>query len=146
MPDLPLASQACLAVLLGLFALYTVALGYWQAAVLRGRSMRNPDGSFDDWHRQPSHYGMALADLFLICPATLLSLVLVFLAPRWGFFLMALVAFWYVWANLMTTATSLRFERPRITPAWIVVYPSGIVLGLAYLGWTAAHFDTLFAP
>jgi hypothetical protein len=57
---------------------------------------------------------------------------------------MSLVAFWYVWANLMTTATSLRFERPRITLAWIVVYPSGCALGLAYLAWTIAHFDALY--
>jgi hypothetical protein len=144
MPDLPLASQIGLYLLLALFALYTPMLAFWQVAVLKGKAMENPDGSFDDWHRQRTHYGIALADLVVITPASALGLVLVFVAPRWGFFLMSLVAFWYVWANLMTTATSLRFERPRITLAWIVVYPSGCALGLAYLAWTIAHFDALY--
>ena len=41
------------------------------------------------------------------------------------------IRIWLLWANLMTTSTSLRFLNPKITLSWIVVYPFGIVLGLS---------------
>ncbi len=67
---------------------------------------------------------MAVADIFLACPITILGIVLVFASPRWGYYLLAWVSFWFVWANIVTTATSLRFEKPKITLSWPVVFPS----------------------
>ena len=57
---------------------------------------------------------------------------------------MGLVSFWFLWANVMTSVTSLRFEKPRVTLQWVVVFPLGAVIGLAYIAWTLAHFGTLF--
>jgi hypothetical protein len=52
MPDLPLASQIGLYLLLALFALYTPMLAFWQVAVLKGKAMENPDGSSScSWRR-----------------------------------------------------------------------------------------------
>jgi len=106
--------------------------------------MKNPDGSSDGWHQQKTHYGIAIADIFLACPASIAGILLVFVSPRWGYYLLALVSFWFVWANIMTTATSLRFEKPRITLNWLIVFPSGILLGLAYIVWTIIHFDIIY--
>ena len=72
--------------------------------------------------------------------------MLVFLAPRWGFFLLGMVSFWFLWANVMTTLTSLRFEKPRITLQWLVVFPLGAVVGVSFLAWTVAHFELVFGP
>jgi hypothetical protein len=63
---------------------------------------------------------------------------------RWGFYLLALVSFWFVWANMMTTVNSLRFEKPKITLNWFIVFPFGILVGLAYIAWTLIHFDTIY--
>jgi hypothetical protein len=57
-----------------------------------------------------------------------------------------MASFWFLWANTMTTITSLRFERPKITFQWIVVFPFGAVVGLSYLAWTVVHFELLFGP
>ncbi len=114
--------------------------------VLKGKAMKNPDGSVDDWHEQKTHYGMAFADVFLACPATIVGIVLVFVSPRWGYYLLALVSFWFVWANIMTTATSLRFEKPRINLVWFITFPFGSLLGLAYIVWTLVHFDNIYLP
>jgi hypothetical protein len=43
----------------------------------------------------------------------------------------------------MTTATSLRFERPKINLNWFVTTPFGILVGLAYIVWTAVNFDII---
>ena len=67
--------------IMGVFALL---IGPWQATVLRGKAMRNPDGSSDDWAEQKTHYRIAVADLFLACPATILGIPLVLLGSRWG--------------------------------------------------------------
>ena len=107
--------------------------------------MKNPDGSFDNWNEQKTHYGIALADIFITCPVNVVGIFLVFISPRWGYYLLALVSFWWVWSNTMTTSTSLRFEKPRITLNWIIVFPFGILIGLAFIVWTVVHFDTIYS-
>jgi hypothetical protein len=139
--ELSLLSQISLYALLVLIGLYALLVFGWQVKVLRGKAMRNPDGSSDDWHQQKSHFGIAVADVFLACPASIAGIFLVFVSPRWGYYLLALVSFWLVWANIMTTATSLRFEKPKITLNWLIAFPYGILLGLAYIVWTIAHFQ-----
>lgn len=115
MQDLPLFSQMVFYVLIVLVGLYVVLIGLWQIKVLRGETMQNPDGSTDDWHEQKTHFGIAVADVLLVCPAGIIGIILLFVSPRWGFYLLALVSFWFIWANIMTTATSLRFEKPTLT-------------------------------
>jgi hypothetical protein len=144
MQELPLLSRITLYALLALIGVYTLLILFWQVKVLKGKAMKNPDGSSDDWHQQKSHYGIAFADLFLACPAGIAGILLVLISPRWGYYLLALVSFWFVWTNTMTTATSLRFEKPRITLNWFIVFPSGILLGLAYIAWTIVHFDIIY--
>ena len=104
------------------------------------------DGTADDWHEQKIFYGIAVADLVLACPTTIVGVILVFVAPRWGYYLLALVSFWFLWANIMTTATSLRFEKPEITLEWLIVFPLGSVVGLAYILWSMVHFDAIYFP
>jgi hypothetical protein len=142
--ELGLISQVSLYVLLGIMGLIGLIIWGWQIQVLKGKAMKNPDGSFDDWHEQKLCYGIAFADIFLACPAGIAGIVLVFVSPRWGFFLLVMVAFWWVWANTMTTATSLRFEKPKITLNWIIVFPFGILVGLTFIVWTILHFDFCF--
>ena len=144
MQELPPLSRVTLYALLVLIGVYTLLVFFWQVKVLKGKVMRNPDGSSDDWHQQKTHYGIAFADIFLACPAGIAGIILVFLSSRWGYYLLALVGFWFVWTNTMTTATSLRFQKPKISLNWLIVFPSGILLGLAYLAWTIIHFDIIF--
>ena len=106
--------------------------------------MKNVDGSVDDWHQQRCHYGMAFADLFVACPVNVIGIVLIFVYPALGFYLLALVSFWWLWANVMTTATSLRFEKPEITAVWLLTFPFGALLGLAYIVWSFVHFEQIF--
>jgi hypothetical protein len=117
----------------------------WQIKILQGKAIKNPDGSFDSWHEQKTHYGIAFADIVLACPVNIVGIVLVFISPRWGFYILALVSFWMVWANTMTTSTSLRFEKPKITLEWIIVFPFGVLVGLSYLVWTIVHFDIIYS-
>ena len=138
------ASQITGYLLMAIIGLYVLFLWWFQVMVLRGKTMKNPDGSTDGWALQKTHYGIAFADVFLACPVSLFGIALVFIAPRWGCFVLGLIAFWFVWANLMTTATSLRFEHPKITLVWLATFPSGILLGAAYLAWVAIHFDAVF--
>jgi hypothetical protein len=146
MPGLSLVSQIGLYVLLALMGLLALAVWGWQILVLRGKAMKNPDRSADDWHEQKIIYGIAFADIFVACPATIMGIVLVFVNPRWGYYLLAWVSFWFVWANIMTTATSLRFEKPRITLNWFIVFPFAAFVGLAYITWTIIHFDIIYFP
>jgi hypothetical protein len=146
MQELTLFSQISLYVLLALIGLLALIVWGWQIMVLQGKTMKNPDGSTDDWHKQKTHYGIAFADIFLACPASIAGIILVFASPRWGFYLLAWVSFWFVWANIMTTVTSLRFEKPRITLSWFIVFPFGALVGLAYIAWTFIHFDTIYLP
>jgi len=146
MAELSLLSQISLYLLLALIGLFALLVGGWQIMVLQGKAMKNPDGSTDDWHAQKTHYGMAFADVFLACPASIAGIVLTLIHSRWGYYLLALVSFWFVWANIMTTVTSLRFEKPRINLHWLVTFPLGALIGLAYIVWTLAHFDTIYFP
>ena len=144
MQELSLVSQISLYVLMAFIGVYALLVGGFQAMVLKGKAMKNPDGSSDNWHEQKTHYGIAFADLVLACPVSIAGIVLVFVAPRWGYYLLALVSFWFIWANTMTTATSLRFEKPNINLNWLLVFPSGILIGLTYIIWTLIHFDIIY--
>jgi hypothetical protein len=144
MQDLPLFSQIVFYVLIVLVGLYVVLIGLWQIKVLRGEPMQNPDGTVDDWHEQKTHYGIALADVFLACPVGIIGIILIFVFPLWGFYLLAMVSFWFVWANIMTTATSLRFEKPTLTLNWWISFPVGGFIGLAFIIWTMIHFESIY--
>lgn len=143
MATLSLASQISLYVLIVTIGIVALVVWGGQIWVLRGNAFPNPDGSRDDWHEQKVIYGIALADAVLACPAAIVGVILVFVSPRWGIFLLALVSFWLLWANIMTTANSLRFYRPRIGFLWFMTFPFGALLGLAYLGWVIMHFDAV---
>ena len=144
MPELSLWSQISLYVLLALTGVLAVVILGAQYMVLIGKAMKNPDGSADDWHEQKMFYGISVADIFLACPLSIIGIVLVFVSPRWGIYLLTWVSFCFVWANIMTTATSLRFEKPKITISWFIVFPFGTLVGLAYFLWTLIHFDTIY--
>ncbi|MFC1524182.1 hypothetical protein ACFL6N_05255 [Thermodesulfobacteriota bacterium] len=145
MEQLTFFSKSIHYALITLLGLFTVLLAGWQVMVLRGKAMKNPDGSTDDWHEQKIIYGMAFADLFVIVPACLAGIVLVFINLAWGCYLLSLVGFWFVWVNVVTTVTSLRFEKPKITANWFIIFPTGAIVGLAYLAWMIVHFDTIFS-
>lgn len=144
--DLPGVSRIFLYVLLAVTSLVTVIVLFAQIGCLRGKPFENPDGTRDDWREQKVFYGIAWADILVACPVSFAAIVLVFLEPRLGFLLMGMVSFWFVWANVMTTATSLRFEKPQLTPHWFVVFPMGTVIGLAFLVWIGLHFRIIFGP
>jgi hypothetical protein len=144
METLPTSSSIILYVLLALMGLLSLIIWGWQIQILRGKAMKNPDGTADDWHEQKIFYGIAVADIFLACPLCVIGIALVFLAPRWGYYLLTWVSFWFVWANIMTTATSLRFEKPKITLNWLIVFPFGTLVGLAYFVWSLVHFEAIY--
>ena len=146
MQALSLFSQVTLYLLLALMCLLACVVWWAQFNILRGKPFNNPDGTVDDWHEQKIFYGIALADIFLACPTSIVGVILVFLMPRWGFYLLALASFWFLWANVMTTVTSLRFEKPRITLQWFIVFPFGALVGLAYIVWSVLHLDAIFLP
>ncbi len=144
MPELSPLSQLCLYTLLALMGIFTLIVWGCQVMILRGKTFKNPDGSVDDWHEQKTHYGIAFADIFLACPVNILGIVFILLGSRWGYFLLTLASFWWVWANVMTTATSLRFHHPRVNLMWFIAFPFGGLLGIAYIIWTLLHFDLIF--
>jgi hypothetical protein len=144
MVDLSLFSQVSLYVLMLFMGVIVVLVFFWQLNVLKGKAMKNPDGSSDSWHEQKIFYGIAVADLIFACPATIAGIVLVFILPQWGYFLLALVSFWFVWANIMTTATSMRFENPKISLNWFIAFPFGSFLGIAYIIWIIIHFNIIY--
>lgn len=144
MIEISLLSKISLYVLLFLMGMVAIIVFVWQANVFRGKAIKNVDGSYDSWHEQKILYGMAFADLVFACPVTIGGIVLVFINPQWGHFLLSLASFWFVWANIMTTSTSLRFENPKITLSWFIAFPFGSLLGLAYIIWTVVHFDSIF--
>ena len=137
--EIPLISKIVLYIIVALFGLICIALLRWQIMVLRGKSMKNPDGSADDWHEQKLFYGIALADIAVAIPVTFIGIVLIFVGWRIGYYLTGLASFWFLWANIMTTATSLRFEKPKISFSWFMVFPFGAILGLAYIIWSLIH-------
>lgn len=144
--DLPGISRIILYVLLVLVSLVTVIVLFAQIGCVREKPFENPDGTRDDWREQELFFGIAWADIIVACPLSFAGVALVFLAPRWGFFLMGMVSFWFVWANVVTTVTSLRFAKPRITLQWFVVFPMGTLIGLSLLVWVFLHFRLVFGP
>jgi hypothetical protein len=127
-----------------LIAFLTLAVAWAQVGCLRGRFFKNPDGSSDDWREQKIFYGMAWADLVVACPMSLAALGLTLTVPKLGLLLLTGVSVWMIWANVMTTVTSLRFEKPRITLPWLVVFPFGLIVGLAYFVWILIHFEAVY--
>ena len=142
--EIPLISKIILYIIIVLFGLICIPILRWQVMVLRGKSMRNPDGSVDDWHEQKLFYGIALADTTIAIPVTFIGIVLIFVGWRIGYYLTGLASLWFLWANIMTTATSLRFEKPKITFNWFIVFPFGAILGLAYIVWSLIYFQEIF--
>lgn len=142
--DTPLASQIVLYVIIVLFGLLAIIVFGWQIMVLRGKSMKNPDGSVDDWHEQKLCYGIALADITIAVPMTLVGIALIFVGWRIGYYLTGLASFWFLWTNIMTTATSLRFEKPSISFSWFIVFPFGAIVALAYIVWSLIYFQEIF--
>ena len=142
--SLSTTSQFILYGLIAVIAFLTIIVGWAQIGCLQGRSFKNPDGTTDDWREQKLFYGIAWADLVVACPLSVVGLVTVFTPPRTGLLLLAGVSVWLVWANVMTTVTSLRFEKPRITLQWLLVFPFGSFVGLAYLLWMLIHFEALY--
>jgi len=145
MQSLSTLSQVTFYILLALIGLMTLIILVWQIQVLRGKAMINPDGTADSWQEQKIFYGIATADSFLACPLSIIGILLVSINPRFGIYLLALVSFWLLWANIMTTTTSLRFEKPRITPGWFIAFPFGALVGLAFLLWTLFNFDSIYS-
>ena len=143
--DLPLISRILLYIIVVIFGLLAIIVFGWQINVLRGKSMKNPDGSVDDWRKQKLLYGIALADITMAIPLTLVGIVSIFLGWRIGYYLTGLASFWFLWTNAMTTITSLRFEKPKITLMWFIVFPFGAIIGLAYIVWTLVHFEAIFS-
>ena len=143
--DLPLISRILLYIIIVIFGLLCILISGWQIMVLRGKSMDNPDGTVDDWHEQKLFYGIAVADLTIAIPVTFIGIVLIFIGWRVGYYLTGLASFWLLWANVMATATSLRFEKPKITLMWFIVFPFGAIIGLAYIVWTLVHFEAIFS-
>lgn len=146
MSHVPWGAQLALYFLVALMAIFALLLMWWQSKVLKGKAMPNPDGSLDSYKEQKTHYGIAVADLFLTCPAILVGAGLALAGSRWGYYILALCGYWFLWANIMTTATSLRFEKPRITPMWFVTFPLGSLIGLAYIVWTFVYLDAIYCP
>jgi len=144
MNGLSITSLVSLYIIMGLLALIFAILWWWQIQVIKGKAMKNPDGSVDDWHEQKILYGIAVADVFIACPLVFIGVILILFGFKLGFFLLALDSFFYLWINTATTMTSLRFQKPKITIIWLIVYPFGAILGFAYLVWTIIHFDIIF--
>ena len=142
--EIPLISKVVLYIVIVLFGLICIPILRWQIMVLRGKSMKNPDGSVDDWHEQKLFYGIALADITIAIPVTFIGIIFIFVGWRIGYYLTGLASFWFLWANVMTTATSLRFEKPKITLMWFIVFPFGALIGLAYIIWSLIYFQEIF--
>jgi len=142
--ELPLIGKVILYIIIVLFGLICIPILRWQMMVLRGKSMKNPDGSVDDWHEQKIFYGIALADITIAIPVTFIGIALIFVGWRIGYYLTGLASFWFLWANIMTTATSLRFEKPKITLMWFIAFPFGALVALAYIVWSLIYFQEIF--
>ena len=140
---LSLVSKIVLYADIGVMGLLGILLFFWQINVLRGKAMKNPDGSVDDFREQKVLYGMALMDLVLAVPVTLLGVVLIFAGQPVGLFVTAMTAFWFVWINGAFTVTSFRFQKPKMTLMWFIVYPFGAIVGLVYLVWFFVHLEEI---
>lgn len=145
MPDLSLTSQITLYVLLAFIGVLSLVILLFQIQVFRGKRMPNPDGSADDWHEQEIFYGIAVADILFACPLGFAVVALVLMGSDWGFFLLPVHGFYFLWANTMTTMTSLRFHSPRFTLMWFIVFPLGALVGAATLVWAAVYVTLINA-
>ena len=141
---IPLVSEIILYIILTIFGLMCIIIFPWQINVLRGKAMKNTDGTTDDWHEQKIFYGIALADVTIAVPLTVAGIVLVLMGLRFGYYVTGLASLWFLWANVMTTATSLRFEKPAITLMWFITFPLGAISGLAYIVWSLLYFHLVF--
>ena len=63
MPNLMPLSRIILYVLLVCMGFVSMVVLWWQIMVMKGKAMKNPDGSIDDWREQKLFYGMAVADI-----------------------------------------------------------------------------------
>ena len=72
------------------------------------------------------------------------GIILILLNFDLGFYILAFPSFWFIWANIMTTSTSLRFEKPKITISWFIVYPFGSIVGIAYFIWSLVYFNLIY--
>lgn len=142
--NLPLIPNIILYLILACMIIIIISVLWWQIQVLKGKAMKNPDETYDDWHKQKIFYGIAIADIFVAIPTTLAGIIMILLDIHWGFYILALASFWFVWANIMTTATSLRFEKPKISIGWFIVYPFGTLVGLAYIIWSIIYFNMIY--
>ena len=59
MLELFLISRVSLFILLGIMGLICLIIWGWQIRILRGKAIKNADGSNDSWHEQKTHYGIA---------------------------------------------------------------------------------------
>lgn len=144
MHDFSILSKISLYVILAFMAFISMVVMWWQINVLKGKEMKNPDGSSDSITEHKIFYGIAAADIFMAVPVTLAGIVFIFINFNIGNFLLILASFWYVWANAVFTITSLRFEKPKITAEWLITYPLGVLIGLAYIVWVVLHFSRIF--
>ena len=145
MPEFSVTSQIMLFALLALIGILSILIFLFQIQVFRGKRMPNPDGSADDWHEQKIFYGIAIADILLACPLGFAVVVLILSGSPWGYFLLPVHGFYFLWANTMTTATSLRFHNPKFTLMWFIVFPLGAIVGASTLLWSAAHVTAINA-
>ena len=132
-------SQITLNILLAFIGVLTVLILWFQINVYQGKRMPNPDGSADDWHEQEIFYGIAVADILFACPLGIAVVALTLAGSQWGLFLLPVHGFYFLWANTMTTATSLRFHSPKFTLMWFIVFPLGALVGAATLIWSAVQ-------
>jgi TRAP-type C4-dicarboxylate transport system permease small subunit len=88
--EISLISKIVLYIIIIIFAFLAAIVCGWQIMVLRGKSMKNPDGSVDDWHEQKLFYGIALADITVAIPVTFVGIVLIFVGWRIGYYLTGL--------------------------------------------------------
>lgn len=144
MPDMSWKSQITLYVLLLLITVLVLILLWFQIQVFQGKRMENPDGSADDWKEQEIFFGIAVADILLACPLGIATVVLILAGSPWGFYLLPMFGFYFLWANTMTTVTSLRFHKPKFTLMWFIVYPLGILVGIAILIWTTLQVGSVY--
>ncbi|MBU0520285.1 hypothetical protein KKA00_09470 [bacterium] len=142
--EIPLTGKIIFYAVISAMGIICMFLWYWQWNVLRGKAMPNPDGTFDDWHDQKLYYGFAVADIFIAIPFTLAGIILIFAGIKAGYNMTAMSSFWFLWINSVTTITSLRFAKPKITLEWFVVFPLGAVLGLIYLVWTCIYLRSVW--
>jgi hypothetical protein len=141
--EIPLIGKIILYADIILFGLISDVIFIWQLNVVRGHSMKNPDGTVDDWHEQKLFYGIALADLIIAVPFSLLGIILIFLNYGLGYYITGMAAFWFLLANIAFTLTSLRFEKPKITIMWFIAFPFGAIVGLIYIIWTMIYYKEI---